>query len=244
MGTGLRRLTDGGKDNNAFDAWSEDGKQVAIDSSRLDPAARDSFLIDVASGSITLVCKNPGVGDISNLSTNGRRALLGRVRSRGDSNIYLLDLQPGQENARETLLTKHDGVALFFGVISPDGSTAYIGTNKDRDRMAFGRIRIAADGPPSDIEILAERAGAELDALRINKQGTMAVLVWNVKGRSELSFYDLKRGKELPPQLKAALEEVARTTLPPAEGLLNSRPASEPVAEVLSAPEKQEGKTV
>jgi len=45
-GTGLRLLTNGGKDNNGFDAWTEDGTKIAINSSRLDPASRDSFLIE------------------------------------------------------------------------------------------------------------------------------------------------------------------------------------------------------
>src|SRR5262252_2811684 len=63
-GTGMRLLTQGGKDNNGFDAWTEDGKQIAIDSSRDDPASRDSFMIDLASGSVRLVAKNPGVGGI------------------------------------------------------------------------------------------------------------------------------------------------------------------------------------
>jgi dipeptidyl aminopeptidase/acylaminoacyl peptidase len=196
-GGGLRRLTDGGKDNNGFNAWSHDGKQIVIDSSRLDPASRDSFLIDAASGKMTLVSKNPGTGGISNLSDNGRRALLSRVRSRGDNNLFLLTLQPGQE-AKETLLTKHEGVALFNGEISPDGETVYVTSNKDRDLFAFGRIRIGQDGSPSPIEIVAEKTEVELDGFILNKQGTMAALVWNVKGKSELSFYDLKRGKELP----------------------------------------------
>ncbi len=64
-GTGMRLLTKGGEDNNALDAWTEDGKQIAIDSSRDDPASRDSFMIDVATGNTRLVAKNPGVGDIS-----------------------------------------------------------------------------------------------------------------------------------------------------------------------------------
>ena len=196
-GTGLRRLTDGGKDNNGFNAWSKDGKQIVIDSSRLDPASRDSFMIDLASGKIDLICKNPGVGGISNLSDNGRRALLSRVRSRGDDNLFLLTLEPGKEEAKETLLTKHEGVALFNGELSPDGDTVYVTSNKDRDLFAFGRIRISRDGAPSAIEILAERTDAELDGFRLNKQGTMAALSWNIKGRSELSFYDLKRGKEM-----------------------------------------------
>ena len=42
-GTGLRRLTDGKQDNNTFNAWSDDGRTIYIDSNRRDPASRDSF---------------------------------------------------------------------------------------------------------------------------------------------------------------------------------------------------------
>jgi dipeptidyl aminopeptidase/acylaminoacyl peptidase len=201
-GTGMRLLTQGGKDNNAFNAWTEDGKQIAIDSSRNDPASRDSFMIDLASGSVRLVAKNPGVGSIEGISRDGKRALLGRVKSRGDDNLYLLDLASG----KDTLITKHDGVALFFGEIAPDGGAAYIGTNKNRDLMAFGRIKFTADGTPGNIEILAERPDGELDGIAINKQGTLAVLNWNVKGRTEISFYDLAQNKQLPgPKLPGEL---------------------------------------
>ena len=191
-GTGLRLLTNGGKDNNGIDSWMEDGSKLAIDSSRLNPAARDNFLVDVASGAVTLVSKNPGVGGIDSFSRDGRRALIGRVRSRGDSNLYLLDVASG----KETLLTPHEGVALFFGALSPDGSAAYLVSNKDRDLLAFCRIHIAQDGSPGPVETLAERSDGELDGFVINKQGTLAALTWNVKGRSEFSFYDLVRGKE------------------------------------------------
>jgi dipeptidyl aminopeptidase/acylaminoacyl peptidase len=193
-GTGMRLLTKGGEDNNGLDAWTEDGKQIAIDSSRDDPASRDSFMVDVATGNVRLVARNPGVGNIEGISRDGKRALLGRLRSRGDNNLYLLDLASG----KDTLLTRHEGVALFGGEIAPDGSAAYISTNKDRDLFAFGRIKFAADGAPGNIEILAERQDAELDGIRLNKQGTMAALVWNVKGRSELSFYDLVHNKQIP----------------------------------------------
>ena len=205
-GTGLRLLTNGGKDNNGIDSWMEDGSKLAIDSSRLNPAARDNFLVDVSSGAVTLVSKNPGVGGIDSFSRDGWRALIGRVRSRGDSNLYLLDVPSG----KETLLTQHEGVALFFGALSPDGSAAYLVSNKDRDLLAFCRIRIAADGSPGPLETLAERSDGELDGFVINKQGTLAALTWNVKGRSEFSFYDLVHGKEsrgpkLPGELAGGL---------------------------------------
>src|SRR5262249_55346409 len=201
-GTGMRLLTQGGKDNNGFDAWTEDGKQIAIDSSRNDPASRDSFMIDVASGATRLVAKNPGVGNIEGISNDGKRALLNRVRSRGDNNLYLLDLASG----KDTLITRHDGIALFFGEMAPDGGAAYIGTNKDRDLMALGRIKFSADGTPGTMELLAERHDGELDSIRINKQGTLAALLWNIRGRNEISFYDLVQNKQIPgPKLPGEL---------------------------------------
>jgi dipeptidyl aminopeptidase/acylaminoacyl peptidase len=201
-GTGMKLLTQGGQDNNGFDAWTHDGRRIAIDSSRNDPASRDSCMVDVALGETKLVAKNPGVGGINGISHDGSRALLNRLKNRGDNNLYLLDLTSG----KDTLVTKHDGIAEFFGDISPDGRTAYIGTNKDRDLMAFGRIKLAADGTPGNIEVLAERNDGELDGIRMNEQGTLAALVWNVKGRSELSFYDLVQNKQIPvPKLPGEL---------------------------------------
>jgi dipeptidyl aminopeptidase/acylaminoacyl peptidase len=201
-GTGMKLLTQGGKDNNGFDAWTDDGKQIAIDSSRDDPASRDSFMIDLASGGTRLVAKNPGVGNIEGISRDGKRALLSRLKSRGDNNLYLLDLTLRSD----TPITMHDGIALFFGDIAPDGGAAYVGTNKDRDLMAFGRISLASDEKPGTIKVLAERADGELDGIAINKQGTLAVLAWNVKGRTEISFYNLAQNKQLPgPKLPGEL---------------------------------------
>jgi dipeptidyl aminopeptidase/acylaminoacyl peptidase len=185
-GTGMKLLTQGGQDNNSFNAWTEDGKQIAIDSNRNDPASRDSFLIDVASGETKLVAKNPGIGSIEGISRDGKRALLSRVRSRGDNNLYLLDLATG----KDTLVTKHEGVALFFGAMAPDGQTAYIGTNKETDMTAFGKIKFSANGAPGAIEILAQNPASELEGILVNKQGTMAALFWDNKGKSILSLYD------------------------------------------------------
>jgi dipeptidyl aminopeptidase/acylaminoacyl peptidase len=193
-GTGMRRLTDGGKDNNAFNAWSEDGKKMVIDSNRLDPAARDCFLIDIASGEIRLISRNPGIGNIEGLSRNGSRALLQRLRNRGDNNLYLLDMATG----KDTLLTPHSGTAQYSGGIAPDGSVAYIGSNQDRDLAAFGKIPLNDSTGRFAIEILAERKDGELAGLTLNRQGTMAALLWNIKGMTEISFYDLAHQKHVP----------------------------------------------
>ncbi|HET8645313.1 MAG TPA: S9 family peptidase, partial [Vicinamibacteria bacterium] len=41
-GTGLRRLTDGGKENNWLGEWSEDGRFLTMASNRRDPATMDA----------------------------------------------------------------------------------------------------------------------------------------------------------------------------------------------------------
>jgi dipeptidyl aminopeptidase/acylaminoacyl peptidase len=189
-GTEMRLLTLGGQDNNSLNGWTNDGRQVAISSNRDDPASLDSFMIDLATGNARLVARNPGVGGIASLSRDGRRALLSRKKSRGDNNLYLLDLATGQE----TLLTEHEGIAEFAGELTPDGSAVYLVGNQDRDLFALARIRMAPDGTPGRLEVLAEREDAELGGVTLNYQGTLAALMWNVGGRAELSFYDVADG--------------------------------------------------
>lgn len=196
-GTSMHRLTDGGKDNNAVDAWSDDGSQLYIDSSRLDPASRDVFAVDVKTGALRLVVKNPGVGGVSNLNRAGTRALLSRLRSRGSNDLYLLDTKTGKDQ----ILTEHTGPGDFFGAISPDGKTVYFGTNKDRDLVAFARMSLNDDGSAGPAQILAERKDGELEDVTTDREGTSIVLSWNVGGRTEMSLYDVKNGKQTPLRL-------------------------------------------
>jgi len=200
-GTGARRLTGGGRDNNWLARhWSPDGRAVAISSNRADPAAMDCYLLGL-DGSHRLVARNRGIGTVADLSADGRRALVSRLGSRGSNDLFLVDLERGAE----TLLTAHDGPGTFDGELAPDGSTVYLLTNLGRDLAAFGRVRVA-DGGVSAVELLAERGDAELEAFTLDRAARTAALFWNVAGRSELSFLDLASGQERPvPALPAEL---------------------------------------
>jgi len=201
-GTGLKRLTDGGKENNWLGKWLDDGRHLTMASNRRDPAAMDAYVLDAVTGVRKLVAENPGIGVIQSVSGNGGRALLARVRSRGDNNLYLLDLGRGSEK----LLTPHDPPGQFGGEIAPDGSTVFLVSNKDRDLSAFARVRLGADGTPGTIEVIAERNDADLDGELLDKQGSRAALIWNVGGRTELAFVDLRTGRTAPgPALPAEL---------------------------------------
>jgi dipeptidyl aminopeptidase/acylaminoacyl peptidase len=201
-GSGVKRLTDGGKETNQLGVWARDGRALSLGSNRRDGAAIDAYLYDVASERMRLAVENRGIGGFSDLARDGKRALLSRLVSRGDNNLYVVDLA----TAKETLLTPHEGPGSFGGAFSRDGRTVYLASNKDRDRVAFARTRLGVGGAPGPIEVLAERADAELSDFEINDAGTKAALLWNVAGRSEIEVFDLKTDKTLSrPKLPAEI---------------------------------------
>ena len=194
-GTELRRLTDGGKAGNFLDGWSPDGRFIAFSSNRRDPSARDSYLVDVATGQSRMVAQNRGIGSIDDVSRDGKYAIVSRLVNRGDNNLYLVRLS----DSKETLLTPHDGPGQFGGIsFSPDGRTVYLISNKDRDLTALARVRLGQNDQPGPIEVLAARNDGELGSAVMNEQGTSVALVWNIAGRSELTFYNTASGKTVP----------------------------------------------
>jgi dipeptidyl aminopeptidase/acylaminoacyl peptidase len=201
-GSGVKRLTDGGKETNNLGIWARDGHALALGSNRRDGAAIDSYLYDVASEKMRLAVENRGIGSLSDLTRDGRAALLSRLINRGDNNLYLVDLA----TAKETLLTPHEGPGSFGGAFSRDGRTVYLAENSGRDRVAFARTRLGANGAPGPVEVLAERADAELSDFEIDDAGRKAALLWNVAGRSEVEIRDLATGKTLSrPKLPAEI---------------------------------------
>lgn len=194
-GADLRRLTEGGKENNFFDRWSADGKTVALSSNRRDPATTDSYFFDLASSKMKMVAENKGVGGIQDISRDNRFAIVNRVVSRGDNNLYFLEISTG----KEALITPHEGPGSFGSAhFAPDGRAIYFTSNKGRDLTAFARVGLKTEGGFGDAEVIAARDDAEAAACVIDEQGTKLALMWNVAGKSELAFYDIKEGKLSP----------------------------------------------
>lgn len=200
-GTGLKRSTPGGKENNWLLGWAHDGSALMMSSNQRDGASMDSYLIN-ADGKMKLVTENPGVGTMDDLSRDGRSALINRMENRGSNDVFLLDMTSG----RTVNLTAHEGPGEFAGWFSNDGKTVYLLSNKDRDLDAFAKVKLGPNGEPGPIQVLAARENAELNGFSLNDQGTLAVLIWNVGGKSELSFFDLATekmspGPELPTEI-------------------------------------------
>ncbi len=113
------------------------------------------------------------------------------MASRGDDNLFLLDLQRGTE----TLLTPHEGPGSFeTALFSPDGRHVYLSSTKDRDLVALARVALTPAGHLGPLETIAARDDADVETFALTDDGTTAAVLWNVAGRSELAFLDLATG--------------------------------------------------
>ena len=198
-GSDMRMITAGGKVNNWLVGWSEDGRYLSYSSSAKSENGMDCWLHDTETGENRLIVKNLGIG-VCELSPDNRRALAWRMVSRGNTDLYLVDV----ESSEEQHLTPHDGVALSQGGLFLDNKTVVFATNIDREMLALGRVDIA-DGAARPLEILVGREDAELAGIEKLSNGRL-LLNWNAAGRSEIAFFDLAAGEVTPgPSLPAEL---------------------------------------
>ena len=183
-GSKLEKITSGGKSNNWVGNWSNDGNYLSYSSNEKNPTGMDSYLYNVSTKSNEYHFKNQGIGRITDINKKNDHFLISRLLSRGSNDVYLVD-----KESNETLLTKHNGPGSFYGEFAPNGEI-YMRSNLDRDKIAFGKIK------NGNIIILSEREDSELQSFVINKSGSMALLIWNVAGRNEVSVFDMERQKE------------------------------------------------
>ena len=184
-GRGQRRITAGGKVNNYLGDWSHDGRLLALSSNRREARALDAYLWDTRRGRLRLAVRNPGIGFITDVSRDGKYVVVSRMKSRGDNNLFLVELK----NREETLLTPHEPPGTFEGgKFSADARSVYLSSNKGRDRVAFASVQL----DDLAMEVIAARDDAELQEFDITDDGSTAALIWNVAGRSELQLLDLE----------------------------------------------------
>jgi dipeptidyl aminopeptidase/acylaminoacyl peptidase len=184
-GSEIERITSGGKSNNWMGNWSDDGNYLSYSSNQNNASGMDSHLYNMLAKTTELSIVNQGIGRITDIGKDNERFLLSRVASRGSNDLYLID-----KESNETLLTKHSGPGSFYGEFSPNGEI-YISSNLNRDKIAFGKIK------NRKIEVLSERGDSELQNFIFNESGSMALLVWNVAGKNEISLFDIQNQKEL-----------------------------------------------
>ena len=73
-GKELRRITDGGQENNWLGDWTHEGAALTLSSSRRDRAAMDAYLFDLSGQKLDLVSKNTGTGSFSDVARDRKTA--------------------------------------------------------------------------------------------------------------------------------------------------------------------------
>ena len=190
-GSEIRLLTDGGNETNRLGNWTSDGRKLMMSSNRRLSTAMDAYLVDMENMELELISTSKGIGSFSDITTDGKYAILNRLESRGSNDLFLIETQTGQEK----IVTEHKGPGTFFGQFSSSEREIYVGFNKNRNLVAFGKIKITERGKPGPIEILVEKSDAELESFKLNNDATLAALIWNVSGRNELTFFDLQKNQ-------------------------------------------------
>jgi dipeptidyl aminopeptidase/acylaminoacyl peptidase len=194
-GTDLRLLTDGGKENNWLGRWTHDGQKVCIASNRRSADAMDAYLVDLHDDELQMISENRGIGFFTDISRDGEWAILYRLVNRSDDNLFLIQIQTGEE----MLLTPHEGPGSFtHGRFSPDGKTIYLTSNKDREMIAFCQIELDENSRPGPEKVILAREDADLQEFEMTKDGNTFALLWNAAGKSEMSFLHLNTREESP----------------------------------------------
>ena len=193
-GSGARRITAGGKETNALNVWTPDAGAVLFASNRESPDEMRVYRYDLASGATMPVAGTGGVGGATDVGAEGALVTIFRLKSRGDSDIWLRDTRAGREHR----LTAHTDRSEFDGGLFSDPRTVWLTSNRDTDRSALARVRLGVDGAPGRLEVVAKRDDAELEEIAMADDGSAAALVWNVAGRSELELFDPRTGQRTP----------------------------------------------
>jgi len=212
-GTGLRRLTAGGRETNVRNGWSRDGRLLLATTERAG-AGMDVLLVDPDTGGRRHVADLDGVGRLTDVSPDGRHAVIERVRQRGDSDVVVVGLESGAEVA----LTPHTGPAANGSAcFSPDGRWVYLASDVERDRVALVRVDLgrALAGRVCH-EVVAARPDAELSAVAASPDRRLLALCWNAGGAFSVELADPATGRLEPGP--AAPAEVVTAASPSAGG--------------------------
>jgi dipeptidyl aminopeptidase/acylaminoacyl peptidase len=191
-GTGVRRLSKGGKTNNWLGHWSRDGRFILFSSNDRDPACLEGIIMDVQTGEEKRAGKASGVGTNDDISSDGKFSLFLNTPQRSCSDLFLINIATGGQQ----LLTPHEGPGdIFQARFSPDGSEVYLSTNLDSDFVRLARMKLGPMGRPGPMEVIAQRADCDLEMFEVSEDGQIAALMWNVAGRNEMDIIDLHSGK-------------------------------------------------
>lgn len=210
-GNRSQQITAGGKSNHWLTGWLPDGSAVLFHSNREDADTMHLYVYTLANAETRRITRTQegqrGISNCADIRSDGRAALLERVVSRSNQNVYLLDLATSEE----MLLTEHEGPGVFQNArFSPAGDFAYLCADFERDKTAFCRIDLNSPDSPGPIEVLHAYEDAILTHFALTPQGNEAALCWSRAGRCTLEIFDLQTQNVKPIPLPTELALASR----------------------------------
>jgi dipeptidyl aminopeptidase/acylaminoacyl peptidase len=192
-GTGKKELAAG---NNQIAAWLPDGKSIIFASICLDNGVQEPFIGDLQTGNSRPIGKDLKYIFVDDVAGDGKNALASIWKDKNSAvDLYLLNIADGCKK----LLTQEGEQAIYSGgginrstpLISLDGQTIYCVSNKGRDKNAFGKIKIAADGKALPIEYIGEHPGQSCHGFCMDRARAHAVTVWSSDGGEAVDMIDM-----------------------------------------------------
>jgi dipeptidyl aminopeptidase/acylaminoacyl peptidase len=190
-GRGARRVAGVRSGTATFGPWLRTGAVLPLSTSGRRPEETSSTLLDVHSG----LRRRLGYGDpfaVLDVSHDGAAALV-RVGGRGRRTVLAVSLRSGK--VRKLIAPNSGEGVTDQGCFLPDGSVL-VRSNLRRDRFVLMRLRTEkAHSRGAIAEVVAVRAGGELDSFAVSNCGEWAALLWNVRAVSVLEVMHLPSGR-------------------------------------------------
>lgn len=208
----VRRLTTDDDAIHRFGAWHRNGYEIMYTSNARNGVHFDLYRMDLRTGAVQLVHKSDGMRLVVAWSPDGRFVLSVDEVASLEFDLYLLDLESGEERT----LTADQPPARYWA-IHWSSTGIYLFTDRTHDRGAFCRLDPETGLLTEIFQVDADSEQGELELLAIASDGRTAAYTINVDGYSQLFLFDTVIGNrhrvdDLPPGVINSLLFNARST--------------------------------
>lgn len=146
------------------------------------PASLDIFLLDVATGELTLHHEQPAPGVNLLLDQDGEPAFLSRTTEDGDTEFSTLEAGTGEQRVLRVLYGADHPMGVEIQQSTPDGTGLLLGSYLDGDDLQLVRIDRATGG----VSVQAAVEGRSLDIMSVLAPGVLPPTLYTDRLTGEL----------------------------------------------------------